>query len=364
MVIDDPLRLPLLTVEWIFAVVSLELGFIFLLKFAKQEKQLRTSQELGFMSFFFGLSLSWILLIMADYYLSESIVSPFFLWKQGSMHDLFLNLSSILLMFGMLFFTFSMEKHRIYLFKRYLFTICFISLTIVFLITFFINLEITKFLPYVIWPLFLFFLTTYFIDFFKSGMRKEAIMFEILKFIPAFILLAPGFFLSFFLSHLPLEFRLGSSILQLIALGLISYFSIKLPAFAEFGWKETIEELLIMNRAGVCLFHKSFTDKANHLNEILVSGALLSVNIMLEELISAKRTGTSIIKRKEKTVNLFSSTYLTGVIISREQLNSTNYHLKEFIQKIEKIYQNILLDWDGDISIFYPVGAIADEFFS
>ncbi|NVM56422.1 MAG: hypothetical protein HWN66_22180 [Candidatus Helarchaeota archaeon] len=63
-------------------------------------------------------------------------------------------------------------------------------------------------------------------------------------------------------------------------------------------------------------------------------------------------------------MNLFSSTLLTGVLISQEELNTINYYLKGFIQKFETVYRNILLNWDGDTGIFVPVEAIADEFFS
>ncbi|NVM54263.1 MAG: hypothetical protein HWN66_11225, partial [Candidatus Helarchaeota archaeon] len=295
MVIEGPLRLPLLTIEWFFAVILLELGLLFILKFMRQEKQLRTSQEIGYSGLFFGFSLTWFFLIIGNYYMSETVVSNFFLWDQGSMRALFSNFSYLSLITGSLIFAFSMEKHRIYLFKKYFFTICFLSLTITSLTVFFINLEIIKIIPFIIWPLFLVFLTIYLVDFFKAGIKAETIAIELLKFIPAFILLAVGFFLShdYFMQNLALEFRLGGSLLQLLALISLAYFSIRLPAFAEYDWFEKLEELLVMNKAGICLFHKSFTDQISHLNEILMSGALYSVNILLDELTSAKATGSS-----------------------------------------------------------------------
>ncbi|NVM29237.1 MAG: hypothetical protein HWN65_10400 [Candidatus Helarchaeota archaeon] len=365
MVIAGPLRLPLLTIEWIFAVILLELGLYFLIKYMRQEKQLRTSKGMGYSAFFFDFSLTWFYLIIGNYYASEKIES-IFLWDQGSMRALFINFSYLCLITACLLFAFSMEKHRIYLFKKYFFTICFLSLTITSLIVFFINLEIIKIIPFIVWPLFLVFLTIYLVDFFKAGVKAETIVIELLKFIPAFILLAVGFFLShdYFMQNLALEFRLGGSLLQLLALISLAYFSIGLPAFAEYDWREKVEELLLMNKSGICLIHKSFTDQINHLNEVLMSGALLSVNILLEELTSAKVTGSSIIKKKGKTVNIFSSTHLTGVLISQEELNTINYYLKEFIQKVEKVYQNVFADWDGDIDVFAPVGTMIDEFFT
>jgi hypothetical protein len=49
------------------------------------------------------------------------------------------------------------------------------------------------------------------------------------------------------------------------------------------------------------------------------------------------------------------SDFLAGVIISKEELKSSNYNLKELVLKIESIYKSILKGWDSDLDIFGPV---------
>ena len=366
MFIEDPLRVPLLTVEWIFTILALELGLLFILKFISQEKQQRSSQELGYASFFFGLSLMWFFLILGDYYMSELIQSPFMIWSLGSTRNIFVNLSYLSLATGALLFSFSMEKHRTYLFKRFLFTSCFLALILTFITSFFINLDLIKYLSLMIWPLILIFLTIFFIDFFKSGMKKKSPLSNSLKFIPTFILVAMGFLFSneIIMRSLGLELRFWGSSLQLISLGLLFYFFIKLPPLVEFGWKTKIEDLYVINQAGLCLIYTSFTGKEDETSEQLRSGALASINIILKSLTPSPKTKTAIIRKKGKTLTIYSGKLSTGVLVSTEELSTIKSNLKEFIQKFESIYYNVLLHFRCDTDVFFPMNAIIRKYFT
>ncbi len=358
MFIAGSLRLPLLVVEWIFAVISLELGILFILKYMRQKTELRTSQELGYASFFFGLALMWVFLIIGDYFMSV-----------GNFRDLFINLSYLSLACGALLLSFSMEKFRIYLFKRYIFTYCFLILNIILLISLLLNYELTKYISLVTWPLLLLFLIIYFVDFFKSGMKKQNFLYDLAKFVPAFIFIAMGFFLSNdtvmgIIGASKLEFRVCASFFQLLSLSILFYSCIRLPPLVEFDWKKKIEDLYVINKAGLCLFYQSFTGKDDLKDEHLKSGAITSINIMLQSLTPSEKTKISIIKKKGKTMTIYSGDLSSGVLISREELSSIKYNLKEFIQKFETIYQNVLRRFTGDLDVFLPVNSIARQYFS
>ncbi|MFX1453380.1 MAG: hypothetical protein ACFFCM_21275, partial [Promethearchaeota archaeon] len=161
------------------------------------------------------------------------------------------------------------------------------------------------------------------------------------------------------------EFKLYGSVIQLLSIVLLFYFFITLPPFAEFDWQDKVEEILLIDKkSGLCAFYKSFINKDAQLNEVLMSGAITSVNIMLEELIPAKDAKISIIEKKEKIVNIFSGKFINGVLISTEKLNSIISYLKKLIEKVENLYQHVLLNWDGNIDIFFPVENIVTEMFS
>lgn len=364
--IEDFFRLPLLILEWIFAFLSLEIGLILIIKYRRQESQLRTSQELGYASFFIGLSLMWIFTIFADFFSSAILTSPFYIWSQGSERNLLLSLSSISMMIGTSLFFLLIKKDKKSTIWRYVVPIFLVGLMLASLISSLINLEFVKLFSIVFWFGFFIFSTFYFIQFSRNIIKTENFLLELIKFLPPFVLLTAGFIQStdYIVQAFGLELRLLGSTLQLISICFLFFIFLRMPPFSEYEWQDKIDELLIMNRAGICLYHTNFVDRIDTRSEVLMSGALLSINIVLEEITSATREGTSTIKKKGKTVNLFSTPLLTGVLISQEELNSIKYYLKEFIQKVEKIYYNVLQDWDGDVSIFSPVEGIVDEFFS
>lgn len=181
--LTDILRMPLLILEWIFAVLSSELGIVFLIKNRRQQGQIKTSQERGYALLFFGLSAMWFFFIIGDFYVPSTIASPFFIWTSGSERALFLNFGYFFLLIGSALFTFSIEKNKIYLFKKYFFTICFTIVLSISLIAFFIDLGFTQILSFVVWSILFLFFTIYFINFFNG---TEHILIELVKFLPSF----------------------------------------------------------------------------------------------------------------------------------------------------------------------------------
>ncbi|MHA1265851.1 MAG: hypothetical protein ACTSRS_11515 [Candidatus Helarchaeota archaeon] len=365
LVIEGSWRLPLLTLEWIFTIISVEVAIVFILKYLKQEKTLRTKQNLGYTALFFGLFLAWGFFVVGDFFISNMEITPFLLWSIGSWRELALNLGSISVYIGIILFCFSIEKYRLYGFKRYFFTICAIIMFLIVLFVFFFNLELSKYFSPGIWFIFFTFLIIYYNDFFKTGLKKENSFTQLLKFIPNYLFIAINFFITsdLFASDL-LEVKFFGASTQLIAITLLFYFSIKLPPFAEFNWRQKIDELYVLNSAGVCLFHQSFTVPRDYLDEHLKSGAIASVNIILKSLTpTQKRQKTTILKKDNKMIYIYAGEVATAVLISQEEFNSILYNLEKFINKIELIYYNVLLRWKGDTDVFAPLEAIAKEFF-
>lgn len=364
--IIGPLRFILLIMEWTVTIISSELAITFIMRYKKQPIHIRTSQELGFTSLFIGLSLMQFFLIIADYFSSDTLISPFIIWNQGSMRGLFLNFGYFSLLTGALIFIFFIEKYKKYLIRKYFLTACLSTSIIIFFVFSFFDLKIIQILFFYFWfPFFLFFVI-YFIDFFKKVMNRGNISINLLKIISQFLFLTIGLIFSteYFIKMVGLEYRSMGSILQIISLGWMFYFFVKLPPFSEFDWQDKIEEILVLSDSGIGIYHKSFIDKTADHSEVLISGAITGVNIMLEEITATKDTRTAVIEKKGKLVNIFKGDFITGVLISKEKLNSINFHLKEFIEKVERIYHSILINWDGNIDVFSPLEDIINEIFA
>ncbi|MDD1777797.1 MAG: hypothetical protein LUQ65_06460 [Candidatus Helarchaeota archaeon] len=364
--IEDALRFPLLLLEWIFAILSLELGLVFILKYRRQQKHLKTFQELGFSALFFGISLMWFFHVVADYFSSNTPSSPFLIWSGGSMHDLFLNGAYYTFMNCALIFSYFMEKYKIYLFKKYLFTYILLIYNSISLIIILFYLGAIQILFTVFWALFICFFTIYFIGLYKKVFSRERSLFNLIKALPIFLLLALSFFFSmeYLYTVYGLTFRLAGAIFQITIIGGIFAFFIKLPPLSALEWQEKLEELYVMTKSGICLYHKSFGKAIEPFDQHVISGAFISINVLLNEIAPSTAQGSSIIKKKGKTVNLYASTSLSGVLISTEEIPAINFHLQKFILKLEQIYQPVLVDWNGEIEIFAPIAHIANGYFS
>ncbi len=364
--ITNSLRFVLIIMESIFAFFCFELGILFLIKYKKQPVNLKNSQDLGFGSLFFGFSILRLFLLISSYYLTDNIVSPFLIWAEGSYRQLFLNFGFFSIMMGTLLFSFYMEKYKKFLFRKYFFTIFFIILLLIFLTLFFIDLEFINLLSILSWPLFTLFFMIYVRDFGRKSKKQEILSKSFLKMTLILLFVLIGYILSMdlLIETFGLLVRLVGMILQLMAIGLIFIFFRKIPPFFEFDWQDKIESIYVLKKSGICLFAYSFSNKTEKLDNQFISGALASMNIMLNELIQSKSDEISIIKKNEKSVILFSGNYLTGVLICKEELKYFIHNLKRLILKVEEIYDNILIKWNGDLAIFYPIKNIIDEIFS
>jgi len=92
-----------------------------------------------------------------------------------------------------------------------------------------------------------------------------------------------------------------------------------------------------------------------------MSGAINSIQMILKEM--SHNDGEMVIEKEGKVLITNQGKYITGVIIADQNLNSLNFLLKQFIEKVEFLYSNIIRDWDGNMEIFLPIENITQEIF-
>jgi len=351
--IQGELRFPQLIIEFIFIIVCIELGIVFFIRYFRQEKTLRNLQDLGYGFLLGGFGLMSLWFLISDYFASPSV------------RIIFLIFGYYTLMFSALFFISCMENYRKYLLFKRFFTMSFILITSIFTIGIILDLENSRILSVIPWPLFLLFFFIYLIDFSKKVQNRERVIIGLLKFIPGFMLLIIGFALTTFLFEdvLGLNMRIVGALLQLIAIILLFGFFSSLPPFSEFEWEQKIEQVFIMARAGICLYNENLLGikEKELIDENLIAGAITSVNLLLEELTSD--TGVVVINKKGKSIVIYPGKYVYGVIFCSEELNYIRVLAKRFVDKFETVYSHILINWDGEITIFKPTTNIVREIF-
>ncbi len=301
------LRLPLIVMESIFTFFSFELGILLLIKYKNQSRNLKNTQDLGFSSLFFGFSIMRLFFILASYYTTDFSVSPFLIWAEGSYRRLFLNFGFLSIMIGNLFFSYYMEKYKIFLFRKYFFTICFFILLLMSLVIFPFNIEFINSLSILSWLLFIFLFIIYGKDFGRKSKRQGILSMGLLKMTITLLLILIGYILSMdlIIEILGTVVRFVGVIIQLIAICLIFIFFRKIPPFYEFDWQDKIESLYILNKNGICYYSHYFIDNIEPLEKQFIAGAFASMNIMLDELIQSRTNAVSVIKKKKKNSERF-----------------------------------------------------------
>ncbi len=194
----------------------------------------------------------YLFYILGDYYSSDSIISPFLIWNYGSERIFFLNLGYFTSLIACFILIFCIEKYNVFFYKKYFYSIIISIFILLFSIIFFIDIRLTQQLIYGFWYTFLIFFINFQIKFFKK------LMYRGLFFFVAIALLVIGYGLTTDLFNIlfGLESLMIGNILQLISLLMLSYFFFTLTDFSEFGWKEKIEALFLINKAGICFIIK------------------------------------------------------------------------------------------------------------
>jgi hypothetical protein len=357
----------LLILEWIFIVFSFDIAIIFLFKYYKQPKQLKDKQDLGFSILFFGFSFMRFFFMISSFYFSDVNTTPFLIWSIGNYRKFFLNLGFLSITLGILFCTFFIETNKKFIVSKYFFTIYYSLIFLFITFLFLINLDFLNLISIFIWPFFvpsfLFYIRDFGIITKKQGILKNGFLKITIILTQIFI----GYILSldFVVEVFGFLSRIIGIVLQLIAIGFIFFFFRNIPPFFEFDWQDKIENIFLINNDGICLHNYSYDNKneQTELDNQFITGTLTSMNILLEELFSRQSNEISIVEKKGKVLTIFSGKYITGIIISKEELKFFRHNIKKLVLKVEEIYKNVLIQWDGDLSSFLPVKNIINEIF-
>ena len=352
--ITGSLRDTLFLFECIIAFVFLEFALIFYIRIKSKSKELKVFKEKAYFWVFFGYSLRWIITIIADYQIHDSYL-----------RILMTNTSYIILIIFTLFFIYIIEKYKIFI-KKFLFTKIFSIMIVTYIGILFFSLEYGTSFSHLFWPIFIIFFVFYFKSIYSDLYKKGLIAnfkSKFFEFCLGFFLIVIGYQLTLtsMLRIFGLVGRLFGDIMQLVGITLIFIFYLSIPSFSEFDWQKKLRSVLVIHNSGLFIYEKIFDEHNDNNSKYIVSGRITIVKMLFDKL--TKQKEALIINQGEKVIIMQPGRFIYGAIVCDEKLKSLQILLKNFIEKIESIYYNILKDWNGDMHILRPIDEIAKEIF-
>jgi len=355
--ITGEIKQNLLMVEWITAFLFFEFAFLFYIRRKSQKQDLKFIQEKGFIYIGIGYFFMWIFKIIGDYYIEDPNIRP-----------IFMNLSIFCFIGGILSFIYIMDKYKLIYFKKYGLSNVFLILAIIYIVGTLIADLLSSILLLAYLPLLMIYLTSYLkklksIYFKKKEFKKYRL--SAFLFILGIILVFVGYTLSSDMIRKNLRFyltiRFIGDFFQIAGELFLGIFYLYIPSISEFQWRENVDGVLIMHTDGLPIYKKIYEEKLDKLGAGLITGIVASAKMFLE--MHTKKKGTSIIKQQDKTLIIYSGENISGVLICEESLLAPQILLKNFMERIEMSYHEVLKTWKGDLKIFKPLEQMFEEIF-
>lgn len=352
--IEGGLRILLINLEWILIFISFELTVVFLIKIRNRKEITSVLQYEAFYSFFLGYCIGSIFTITGSYHVNSIYMSYIFVYSGYG-----------IILIGTFFFIFLLEKRRFF-YRKYFFTSLFACIGLIYLISLVISYLLATILFHILWTLFIIYFGLYFIDiaknfYFKKGFEKFRILFFFLGAGFLFLYISYQLSLTWVVSLYGQNIRLLGVFFQLISLIVLSLCILALPDFMEYHWKEKIHALYIAKDTGLFLYEKYFNLKNDPMEKTVITGWFSMINIVLQEI--TKKKDILIIKKEKNTLIIYPSSQILVIVICEHYLISLKILIEKFIKEFEDIYQGVIENWNGDLSIFKPLDGLVERYF-
>jgi hypothetical protein len=135
----------------------------------------------------------------------------------------------------------------------------------------------------------------------------------------------------------------------------------RIPRPEEFDWTTKIRALLVIYSNGIHLFSRFWREGQVIEEPDLISGALVAVKAVLEEMVGPEKMQT--VTLEDQTLLFEYRERFSCVIFAEEPLKSLRVRLRQFADEFSNLFSPVLEDWRGLNEIFVPAETIADTIF-
>ncbi len=130
---------------------------------------------------------------------------------------------------------------------------------------------------------------------------------------------------------------------------------------SELNWAKRIHHIYFLLPNGVCIYDQSFK-KEKEIEPHLVTGSLAGISSLIQEL-TQNKTKIKIVEQEEMTILLEHGENLSVALITEENLITLQNKLTQLINDVEDFYQEELVAFSGDISVFSKIGKFIQKIF-
>jgi hypothetical protein len=359
-------RYPLLILEGLILLLSIEYGVFFLNRYFKNTEKGKNRMILSWGIFFICLFMMILFFIIADFFSADPYP-----------REIFVNIGYLFMSLGALYFVFNVERELNFKYKIFsiLLAVLFTFLAIDFfyfqLILNYVIIEPST-ITYICWIPFIIIL---FIYLFKltAKIKGGRWRFNIYGFMVGFFVFGSAFFLTadFMTSSTGGISRLIGDIMILVGISSISILFIGLPSFQEFDWKIHMRKILIIHKSGVCLADHDFKeiDDDSIGDSQFIAGGLTGISQMITEIVQErdqeiKTKRLEVMDHKDVKLIFQYGEKLTAVMIVDVNLDIYKFKLKKLLDYVESLYSDLLEDWNSEnLFQFRPVKGILQRFF-
>ena len=358
-------RYPLLILEGLILLLSIEYGVFFLNRYFKNTEKGKNRMISAWGVFFLCFASMILFFIIGDFFSADPYPRA-----------IFVNIAYLFMSLGALYFVFNVErelnlKYRIFtILLAVLFTLLAIDFFYFQLILIYIFIEPST-ITYICWIPFVIILIIYLFKLtakIKGGKWK----FNIYGFIIGFFVFGLAFFfIADFMTVLTNAVsRLIGDVMVLVGISAISMLFIGLPSFQEFDWKKHMQKILIIHKSGICLADYNFEEISDDSvgDSQFIAGGLTGISQMITEIVQerdqSKTKKLEIMDHKDVKLIFQHGEKLTAVMIVNVNLDIYKFKLKKLLNYVESLYADLLEDWNPDnLFQFSPVKGILQRFF-
>ncbi|MBD3227292.1 MAG: hypothetical protein GF329_03815 [Candidatus Lokiarchaeota archaeon] len=144
------------------------------------------------------------------------------------------------------------------------------------------------------------------------------------------------------------------AIILICIISLVPFISMKdsLPPAEEMDWSSKIIGVYIINNSGIVMVEFPFTEEKIDAN--LFSGGISGISTILQEMVDSKEKLRVIDHEDKKLLFEYSESFFS-VLLAREDLKILRSKLKTLTNEIERIYFEIIGDWNGNLEVLKPI---------
>ncbi|NVM03754.1 MAG: hypothetical protein HWN67_15600 [Candidatus Helarchaeota archaeon] len=357
--IEGLFREPLLILEGIIFLLTLQYGILFFYRFIKEERE-KNYMIRAWGIFFLTYTGNVIFFMISDFF------SPLSYAPLSYVRQIYIDFGYVTLGLGALFFSYNAEREIQQ--KNHIFSIILTILLCLLIVDTFAlivspeTLAVLTNLPFVL------LLIIYIIKF--TSKIKEKWRLNIYGFLVGICIWISGYFL---ITDIVVESfgpfaRFIGDFLIIIGISLISLLFVGLPSLTEFEWPKKMKKVFLMYKSGEYIADYNFQKDLTGIEEFkdlpkLIAGGLTGINQLIAEIVQSKQK-LRIMDYKDVKIIFQYGNYLIAAIIVDEALDIYKTKLKKLIDYLETLYETYLPTWDGNLTQFQIVKPIIKRFFT